>query len=77
VKWTISLLAFASSMVMSIACGDPALSAGQGFVAVPGGKVWYRVMGSGPATPLVMLHGGPGGQSCGAVRHLFQSAAEY
>ncbi len=63
-KWTISLLAFASSMVMSIACGDPALSASEGFVAVPGGKVWYRVMGSGPATPLVMLHGGPGGQSC-------------
>jgi proline iminopeptidase len=63
-KWTVSL-AFAVSIVMSIACGDRVLTAGEGFVAVPGGKVWYRVMGSGTRTPLVILHGGPGGQSCG------------
>lgn len=33
---------------------------GEGFAAVPGGKVWYRVVGDGPGTPLVVLHGGPG-----------------
>jgi proline-specific peptidase len=30
-----------------------------GFVSVPGGRVWYRVEGGG-ATPLLCLHGGPG-----------------
>jgi len=32
----------------------------EGFVAVTGGKVWYKIVGSGQATPLLLLHGGPG-----------------
>ena len=36
----------------------------EGFVQVPGGRVWYRTMGSGDRTPLLLLHGGPGGRSC-------------
>lgn len=36
----------------------------EGFVTVPGGKVWYRIMGNGDRTPLLLLHGGPGGRSC-------------
>jgi len=32
-------------------------------VEVPGGKVWYRIVGSGPRTPLLVLHGGPGAPS--------------
>lgn len=32
-----------------------------GHIAVPGGKVWYRRVGNGPKTPLLLLHGGPGG----------------
>jgi len=31
-----------------------------GHVAVPGGKVWWRRIGSGRKTPLLLLHGGPG-----------------
>lgn len=31
-----------------------------GFVKVEGGRVWYQVRGSGPRTPLLVLHGGPG-----------------
>ena len=38
---------------------------GQGFIDVPGGPVWYRVTGEGPGIPLLVLHGGPGGTSCG------------
>lgn len=38
---------------------------GQGFIDVPGGPVWYRVSGVGDGVPLVALHGGPGGTSCG------------
>jgi proline iminopeptidase len=37
----------------------------EGFVDVPGGKVYYKTMGSGERTPLLLLHGGPGGRSCG------------
>jgi len=32
----------------------------EGYVAVPGGQVWYTVVGTGDAIPLLMLHGGPG-----------------
>ena len=27
---------------------------------VPGGKIWYRVTGTGVGTPVILLHGGPG-----------------
>jgi len=34
----------------------------EGYIHVTGGRVWYRVVGSGKAaaTPLLILHGGPG-----------------
>jgi proline-specific peptidase len=33
----------------------------EGYIAVPGGKVWYRAVGDNTgATPLLCLHGGPG-----------------
>jgi proline iminopeptidase len=35
----------------------------EGFVDVPGGRVWYRVTGTGHGIPLLLLHGGPGGRS--------------
>jgi proline iminopeptidase len=37
-----------------------ALPAGEGRLAVDGGKIWYKVSGSGTATPAILLHGGPG-----------------
>lgn len=36
----------------------------EGMIDVPGGKVWYRRIGTGPGVPLLALHGGPGGISC-------------
>lgn len=36
-------------------------SSREGYVAVPGGQVWYKVVGTGDAVPLLTLHGGPGG----------------
>lgn len=39
---------------------QPALPPGEGFVEVTGGRVWYRVVGEGERTPLLLLHGGPG-----------------
>ncbi|MBI4280329.1 MAG: proline iminopeptidase-family hydrolase [Armatimonadetes bacterium] len=35
-------------------------TAQEGYVAVTGGRVWYRMVGSGNAIPLLTLHGGPG-----------------
>ena len=32
----------------------------EGFIEVPGGRVWYRSVGEGGGTPLLCLHGGPG-----------------
>lgn len=32
----------------------------EGYITVPGGQVWYKVVGSGDAVPLLTLHGGPG-----------------
>ena len=41
-------------------CARRGLSPRTGMVDVPGGKVWYQVVGSGTKTPLLLLHGGPG-----------------
>ena len=30
---------------------------------VPGGQIWYRVVGGGSGTPVILLHGGPGNPS--------------
>lgn len=47
------------------ACQRPgAVAPGEGFVAVPGGPAWYRVVGTGKQIPLLLVHGGPGGGSC-------------
>ncbi|WKK67515.1 proline iminopeptidase-family hydrolase [Lutimonas zeaxanthinifaciens] len=36
------------------------LTQGEGFIDVTGGKVWYKIVGEGDNTPLLLLHGGPG-----------------
>ena len=38
-------------------CQSGGLVPGEGFVDVTGGKVWYRIVGSGTQTPLLVLHG--------------------
>jgi len=45
------------------ACQRQHLTPGEGIVQVPGGWIWYQVVGEGPGTPLVVLHGGPGAPS--------------
>lgn len=37
----------------------------EGFIEVPGGKVWYRIYGEGDRSPVLTLHGGPGSSSFG------------
>jgi proline iminopeptidase len=31
----------------------------EGFLTIHGGKLWYRIVGTGTGTPLLVLHGGP------------------
>ena len=39
--------------------GDPATA--EGYVEVPGGRVWYQIVGADrPGVPVLCLHGGPG-----------------
>ena len=63
---TVSLVLALS--LTAAACGSPRdlsreLKPGSGFIQVPGGRVWYNVVGTGHRTPLLVLHGGPGGSS--------------
>jgi proline iminopeptidase len=58
------------------ACVDERNLPDDGFVDVPGGRVAFRVIGDGPYTPALWIHGGPGGASCGAVDHLSGIARE-
>jgi proline iminopeptidase len=47
-----------------VACSAPSsLAEREGFVEVTGGRVWYRIVGSGSATPVLVLHGGPAAAS--------------
>jgi proline iminopeptidase len=44
--------------------------ASAGFVEVEGGRIWYETIGSGEEIPLLVIHGGPGDQSCGYLETL-------
>jgi proline iminopeptidase len=37
-----------------------ALPAGEAQLAVDGGRIWYKVSGTGQRMPVILLHGGPG-----------------
>ena len=42
------------------AATSPALGPGEAYLAVPGGRIWYKKTGTGGGTPVILLHGGPG-----------------
>ncbi|MEJ0057297.1 MAG: alpha/beta fold hydrolase [Bacteroidota bacterium] len=39
----------------------------EGYVPVEGGRIWYKVVGTGKGVPLLLIHGGPGGRSCSGI----------
>jgi proline iminopeptidase len=48
-----------------IGCTSSSSSPKEGFIDVKGGKVWYRINGTGNKPALLLLHGGPGSSSYG------------
>ena len=48
-----------------ISCTSSTSSPKEGFIDVKGGKVWYRINGTGNKPALLLLHGGPGSSSYG------------
>ena len=54
---------FPLALLALVGCSTPRLQPHEGYVAVPGGRVWFKVVGAGSGTPLLLLHGGPGASS--------------
>ena len=55
-----TLLAIAAASLSSMGCSSRTLRPSEGFIDVSGGRIWYRIVGGGSGTPLLLLHGGPG-----------------
>jgi len=56
------LLAFASTACRTGPEDKPKeIHVKEGYVQVTGGKLWYRILGEGKNTPVICIHGGPGG----------------
>ena len=61
VIFTLSITVFACSKSSNEKSENPVLKNSEGFIPVKGGNIWYGIMGNGDKTPLLCLHGGPGG----------------
>src|SRR5689334_13910946 len=53
----VTLVALLSSTAAALAAQKPELKDGEGYVSVRGGRIWYRVVGTGARTPLLVVHG--------------------
>lgn len=42
-----------------IACVSQVFHEREGFVKVQGGRIWYKIIGTGKKTPLLFIHGAP------------------
>lgn len=60
----IRILGVAICCLALVGAGPPDLRPRMGFIPVTGGSVWYKILGTGNGTPVLLIHGGPGGRSC-------------
>ena len=70
------ILALVLVAAVTVACSKRSSLPDDGFVDVQGGRVAFRVVGRGLSTPVLWIHGGPGGSSCSYVANLNGIAAE-
>ncbi len=69
-KKTLTFLPLAAAVLLA-ACAPAQPLPEDGFVRVPGGRVAFQVKGAaGAAVPVLMIHGGPGGTSCGFAGYM-------
>ena len=52
-------------LFLGLAACAPASRPSEGYISVPGGRIYWARMGDGPGTPLIVIHGGPGSSSFG------------
>lgn len=59
---TLATLAAAAALALLGGCCAPGpdLTPREGYIHVTGGRLWYRIVGTGKGTPLLLIHGGPG-----------------
>ncbi|MDP5052684.1 MAG: proline iminopeptidase-family hydrolase [Congregibacter sp.] len=57
------ILVFTMMVAAAVVSAEPQLRSG--FIDVQGGPLWYEIAGDADGVPLLTLHGGPGGTSCG------------
>jgi proline iminopeptidase len=55
-----SAAASATAAADSATASTPVLGPGEAMLAIPGGRIWYKVSGTGTGTPMFLIHGGPG-----------------
>lgn len=55
---SISLLIITTLLIIS--CQSTSLTPSEGFVEMKEGKIWYKIVGQGSNTPLLVIHGGLG-----------------
>ena len=65
IKYFLPLLILTFFYGLLISCSSSSTSPKEGFIDVKGGKVWYRINGTGTKPALLLLHGGPGSSSYG------------
>ncbi len=58
-----SVVLFLMLIILNSCNNNPKLKAGEGYIEVTGGKLWYKIVGEGDKTPVLILHGGPGATS--------------
>ena len=64
-KYLVGLFAFLN---FSVVCFSQRIQPKEGFVNVQGGRIWYKIVGTGKGgVPLLLIHGGPGSRSCEGI----------
>ena len=53
----VTCIALVATGAAALGAQKPEPKDGEGYVSVPGGRLWYRVVGKGPRTPLLVVHG--------------------
>src|SRR5215831_9055582 len=58
---TVSMCCVITGFVFITTCStnQKKLTPREGYIHVNGGKIWYKIVGEGNKTPLLLLHGGP------------------